>query len=129
MKGIANLVMGWWLCIPIFLGIATVVASVEGPAESAEVLAPVLALCTALLLFTRYVSPGGRIRRRIADISIGLGSIGTAYLWMASALKVHPISLELVGTLAFLIFLVAVLALIFPMAVWIAQSGSDKDDE
>ena len=127
MRGFVDFIMGWWLCIPIFLGIATIAAAVLDTTRESVIYAPLLALCTATLIMTRYAIPGGPIRRRIEGISIGIGSIGSAYLWIASDLGVHPTSLELLQTLGFVVFLVATLAFIIPMIVWISKSGSDEE--
>ena len=74
----------------------------QDPTGGAGLLAPVVALCVAAMILTEAIKAGGLKIRRIPSISIGLGGIGSAYLWMAAESNAHPLDPELPLALAIL---------------------------
>ena len=82
----------------------------QDPTGGAGLSAPVVALCVAAMILTEAIKAGRLQIRRIPGIFIGLGSIGSAYLWMAAESNAHPLDPELPLTLAIL-FAIAALTL------------------
>ena len=88
----------------------------EYPAGFAGVSAPIVALCTATVALIHAVNGGVRIGRT-KGIFLVLGSVTSAYLWMADAADAHLLSLEvpilllMIFALASLFVLVATLIL------------------
>ena len=82
--------VNWWS------GVAAVAAAIaflipflnaptdQDPTGSAGPFAPIVALCVAAMILAKSVKGGGLRIRRMPSIFIGLGSMGSAYLWMAA---------------------------------------------
>ena len=83
----------------------------QDPTGGAGLFAPVVALCVVAMILTEAIKAGGLKIRRIPSISIGLGSIGSAYLWMAAESNAHPLDPELPLALAILFAMAAALTL------------------
>ena len=69
------------------------------------------------MILTEAIKAGGLRIRRIPSILIGLGSMGSAYLWMAAESETHPLDPELPVTLAIL-FAMAAVILTLPLIAW-----------
>ena len=82
----------------------------EDPTGGAGLFAPVVALCVAAMVLAEAIRAGGLQIRRAPGIFIGLGSMASAYLWMADAGETHPREPVLLGTLALLFVMGAILA-------------------
>ena len=67
----------------------------QDPTGGAGLFAPVVALCVAAMILTEAMKAGRLKIRRIPSIFIGLGSMGSAYLWMAAESDAHPLDPEL----------------------------------
>ena len=85
------------------------------PTADAGLFAPVIALCTASIVFAQAVNPGGLIIRRTPGILIGVGSLLSAYLWMAAEADAHPAdpALPIVLLILFSAAAVGILAIAF----------------
>ena len=116
-------VVNWWSTVA---AVAAVIAFIipllntptdQDPAREAGLFAPVVALCVAAMILAESIKAGGLQVRRIPGIFIGLGSMGSAYLWMAEASDAHPRDLELPVTLVIL-FAIAALMVVVPLIAW-----------
>ena len=102
----------------------------QDPTGEAGFFAPVVALCVGAMVLAKAIHPRRRALRPIAGIFIGLGSMGSAYLWMVDASDVHPMDpAELPLALAIL-FGISIVILAVPLIVWSnsqsnGQSSSD----
>ena len=131
--------MDWWFSIPMGIGIIAILATTfsastaDNPAGLAGVYAPLVALCTASIAFTQVIHPGGQRQRNVARIAIGLGSIVSAYLWLASESELHPTSLELLRGMGLVILVTATLTVVVPIGMLLSRSHSQDqtlgDDE
>ena len=122
-------IVDWWS------GLASVAAAIaflipflnaptdQDPTGSAGPFAPIVALCVAAMILAESVNGGGLQIRRMPSIFIGLGSVGSAYLWMAAESDAHPLDPELPLTLAIL-FAMAAVMLTVPLIAW-SKSRSD----
>ena len=95
----------------------------QDPTGGAEPFAPIVALCVAAMILAEAVKGQGLQIRRMPSIFIGLGSMGSAYLWMAAGSDAHPLDPKLPVTLAIL-FAMAALTLTVPLIAW-SKSRSD----
>ena len=102
----------------------------EDPTGGAGLLAPVVALCVAAMILTEAIKAGGLKIRRIPSISIGLGGIGSAYLWMAAESNAHPLDPELPLALAILFAMAATVTLVASLISWSnsRSSGQSSSD-
>ena len=64
--------------------------TIENPTSDAGLVAPVIALCTAAIVFAQAMNPRGLRIQRTPGIFIGVGSMASAYLWMAAEAETHP---------------------------------------
>ena len=101
----------------------------QDPTGGAGPFAPIVALCVAAMILAESVKGGGLQIRRMPSIFIGLGSMGSAYLWMAAESDAHPLDPELPLTLVIL-FAIAAVMLTVPLIAWSksrsnGQSSSD----
>ena len=62
----------------------------ENSTGSAGLLAPIIALCAAAVVFAQATNPGGMRIRRTPGIVIGVSSLFSAYLWIADEIGIHP---------------------------------------
>ena len=119
-------IVNWWS------GVAAVAALIafmiplltaptdEDPTGGAGLFAPVVALCVAAMILTEAIKAEGLQIRRIPSIFIGLGGMGSAYLWMAAESDAHPLNPELPVAL---VILFAMAALTFTVSLF-ARSNS-----
>ena len=116
-------IVNWWSGVA---AVAAVIAFIfpllnapsdQDPTGGAGLFAPVVALCVAAMILTEAIKAEGLKVRRIPGILIGLGSMGSAYLWMATESDAHPLDPELPVTLAIL-FGIAALMLMVPLIAW-----------
>ena len=124
-------IVNWWY------GVAAVAAAIaflipflnaatdQDPTGGAGPFAPIVALCVAAMILAEAVRSGGLQIRRMPSIFIGLGSMGSAYLWMAAESDTHPLDPELPVTLAILFAMAAVMVSL-PL---IAMSKSRSDGQ
>ena len=99
-------IVNWWS------GVAAVAAAIAflipflnaptdqdptGGAEPFAPFAPVVALCVAAMILAEAVKGGGLRVGRMPSIFIGLGSMGSAYLWMAAESDCPPTRLRIGG--------------------------------
>ena len=116
-------ILNWWSVVAAGAAvIAFIIPLLNAPTDQeptggAGLFAPVVALCVAAMILTEAIKAGGLQVRRIPSISIGLGGMGSAYLWMAEANNAHPRDLELPLTLVIL-FGMAALTLAVPLVAW-----------
>ena len=96
----------------------------QDPTGSAGPFAPIVALCVAAMILAESVKRGGLRIQRMPSIFIGLGSMGSAYLWMATESGAHPLDPELPLTLAILFAMAVTLTLTVPLIAW-SKSRSD----
>ena len=89
----------------------------ENPTGDAGLSAPVVALCTAALILSQAMSAGGLQIRRLPSIGIGLGSVASAYLWMADEAGTHPLDPRLPIFIGVLLAFAALMTLmtLFPL--------------
>lgn len=138
-RAFETMVNWWYLVVAVAAAYASAVPMMiplSDPEASkiAGSFAPVVALCVAAMILTEAVRAEGLRFRRTPSILIGLGSIASAYLWMAAASEAHPLNPELPRTLLVLFVIAALLTLfVLPTASWIKaqsndQSPSDEDD-
>ena len=116
-------IVNWWSGVA---AVATAIAFLipflnsptdQDPTGSAGPFAPIVALCVAAMILAESVRSGGLQFRRVPSIFIGLGSMGSAYLWMAAESNAHPLDPELPLTLAIL-FAMAAVMLAVPLIAW-----------
>ncbi len=100
--------------------------SEENPAANAELTAPIIALCTAAILLAQAMNNQGMRIRRIPGIFIGVGSMASAYLWMAGAADAHPTDPILPIGLLFLFVLAAVATFVVPILTLEDRSKSSE---
>ena len=106
----------WWywavglIAVLAFLVPLSVAPTEEDPTGGAGQSAPIVALCTAALLISRSRNIGG-----LLGVFIGIGSVASAYLWMAAEAGVRPFSLELPITLSILLGLAAMTTIAVPL--------------
>jgi hypothetical protein len=121
--------MNWWSWVA---AVAALIAFMvpfltpptdEDPTGGAGLLAPVVALCVAAMILTEAIKAGGLKIRRIPGIFIGLGSIGSAYLWMAAESNAHPLDHELPLGLAILFAMAA-----FTLAVSLTARSNPRSN-
>ena len=101
----------------------------QDPTGGAGLFAPVVALCVAAMILTEAIKAERLQIRWVPSIFIGLGSMGSAYLWMAAESDAHPLDPELPLALIIL-FAAAALMLAVSLIPWNnprsrGQSSSD----
>ncbi len=65
-------------------------ASADYPAGSAGLFAPIIALSVAATVLLQAAIAKVRQLRRLPPAFVGLGSMASAYMWMADAADTHP---------------------------------------
>ena len=99
----------------------------QDPTGGAGKFAPLVAICVAAMVLTEAVNARGLQIRKITGIFIALGSMASAYLWMADAGEIHPREPVLLGTLALLFFMGALVTLVVPVtALFVKFQPHDK---
>ena len=74
------------------------------------------------MILAEAVNAGGLQIRKIPGVLIAIGSMASAYLWMAAESEVHPREPALLGTLALLFSLGAVMTLLVPVTALFVKS-------
>ena len=125
---------GYWI-----IGLIAVIAFVapllepatqEDPTGGAGVSAPIIALCTAAILLSQALGSGGMRLRRMPSIFIGIGSVASAYLWIAAEGRVHPFDPQLPLILGILLLLAAFATIAVPfLALSVRQQPSNQDSD
>lgn len=122
----------WWYSIATVIAIAAFLAplltapSDENPTGGAGLFAPVVALCTAAIVLAEAVNAKRFQFRRIPSMFIGIGSMATAYLWMAAEADVHPANPTLLGAIS-LLWIVAALATVAMPLIALVLSQRSRD--
>ena len=94
----------------------------QDPTGGAGAFAPLVAICVAAMILAEAANAGGLQIRKIPGVLIALGSMASAYLWMAAESEVHPREPALLGTLALLFSLGAVMTLLVPVTALFVKS-------
>ncbi len=123
---------GYWaiglIAVAAFMAPLFNPATEEDPTGGAGVSAPVIALCTAAVLLSQAVGSGGMRFRRMPSIFIAIGSVTSAYLWMAAEARVHPFDPQLPLVLGILLLLAAFTMIAVPfIALVIRQQSTNQD--
>ena len=124
-------IMNWWSWVAAVAALIAFVIPLfnaptdEDPTGGAGLLAPVVALCVAAMILTEAIKAGELKIRRFPSIFISLGSMGSAYLWMAGENNSHPLDPELPVALAIL-FAIPALTLAVPL---IGRSNSGANGQ
>ena len=92
------------MIVGLFLGAILSESTEEDPAG----IAGLVALCIASTVLAQAVNGGELQIRRAPRIFIGLGSMASAYLWVADAADTHPANLSFLLLLLLLFGVVAV---------------------
>ena len=132
-----KLVTWWWWVVKWWYGAAFGAAAFaflapllstptkEDPTGGAGFFAPLVAICVAAMVLAEAVNTRGLQIRKIPGIFIALGSMASAYLWMADASETHPREPVLLGTLALLFVMGAILA-VPVIALFVKSQPDDK---
>lgn len=131
----------YWYIALVILGIFSFIAplttepTADDPAGQAGLYAALVALCTAGIFLTE-AAKGLKIRP-LPNVCIGVGTLASAYLWIADEAGVHPTKLSLPGSILLLYLLVAVVfsvPILLIIAGWTSNrlsrsrsSGTDGD--
>ena len=124
-------VVNWWSGVA---AVATAIAFLipflnaptdQDPTGGAGPFAPIVALCVAAMILAEAAKGEGLQIRRLPSTFIGLGSMGSAYLWMAAEGDVHPLDPELPVALAIL-FAMAAVMLAVPLIAWRKSRPDDQ---
>ena len=129
-KAVGSVVNWWYGVAAVAAAIAFLIPFLNAPTDQdptggAGPFAPIVALCVAAMILAEAVRGGGLQIRRMPSIFIGLGSMGSAYLWMAAESDAHPLDPELPLALAILFAMAAVMVSI-PL---LARSKTQSDDQ
>ena len=116
-------ITAWWYWTLGVIAAAAIAAPMlaesteSDPSAGAGVSAPIVALCTAAIVFSEAMHAGELRIRRIPSIFVGIGGLGSAYLWIADAAKTHPANPELPLVLGIIFGLAAVATITVPLVV------------
>ncbi len=125
---------GYWaiglVAVVAFLAPLLEPATEEDPTGGAGVSAPIIALCVAAVLLSQALSSGGMRLRRVPSIFIGIGSVASAYLWIAAEARVHPSDPQLPLILGILLLVAAFATIVVPfLAFSVRQRPSNQDND
>ena len=84
-----------------------------------------VAICVAAMVLAEAVNAKGMHVRKLPGIFIAIGSVASAYLWMADAGDTHPREPILLGTLILLFFMGAILA-VPVIALFVSSQANDE---
>ena len=118
----------YWYIVSVILGIVTFVASMtteptaNDPAGQAGLYAALVALCTAGIVLAEAARESKV--RPLPKVCIGVGTLATAYLWIADEAGVHPMNLSLPGSIL-LLYLLAAVVFSIPMLLIITSGASN----
>lgn len=127
----------WWYSIAALIAFAaflvplTTAPTDDDPTGGAGSFAPVIALCTAAILLAEAVNAKGQQFRRIPSVFIGIGSMASAYLWIAAEAGVHPANPALLGAISLLWVVAALVTVAIPLTALVIapRSRSPSSDE
>ena len=124
-------IIRWWFLIAagtagvsFVISLAVAPTDPQNPGREAGMFAPVIAICVAAMLLAEALNARGLQLRRTPGILIALGSMASAYLWMAAESGTHPREPALIGTLALIFSVGALAALAVPMTALLMKSQS-----
>ena len=106
----------------------------EVPTGNAGVFAPMVALFTAAIIFAEAVNGRALQPRRIPSFCIGIGSMASAYLWIAGEAGIHPANPTLLTPLLLLLAMGALVTVGVPLVALASkpqpddQSSSEDDN-
>ena len=133
-EAVFNVIVTWgyWaiglIAVAAFVAPLFETATEEDPTAGAGTSAPIIALCTAAVLLSQAVGRGGMRFRRMPSIFIGIGSVASAYLWMASEARVHPFDPQLPLILGILLLLAAFATIAVPLlALSVRQQSTNQE--
>ena len=134
LKAVGSVVNWWYGVAAVAAAIAFLIPFLNAPTDQdptggAGPFAPIVALCVAAMILAEAVRGGGLQIRRMPSIFIGLGSMGSAYLWMAAESDAHPLDPELPLALAILFAMAAVMVSIPLLARSKSQSDGQSSDD
>ena len=118
----------YWYIVSAILGIVTFVASMTAeptandPAGQAGLYAALIALCTAGIGLAEAARDSNF--RPLPKIFIGVGTLATAYIWIAAEAGVHPMNPSLPGSIL-LLYLLAAGVFSIPMLLIITTGASN----
>ena len=102
--------------------------TIQDPTGGAGVFAPLVAMCVAAMVLAEAVNAGGLQIRKMPGVLIAIGSMASAYLWMATESEVHQRELILLGELALLFSLGELMTLLVPVTALLVKSKPDDPD-
>ena len=127
-KSLSEAAVTWWQWIVVVAAtLAFIVPMItpsteENPTGDAGLYAPVVALSVAAMILTQAVQSGGLRSRPVPGIFIGLGSMASAYLWIADEAGAHPLNPELPLVLLLIFGLVALTTVAIPIFALMSKS-------
>ena len=125
-----SLAWGYWIMVfmagnafglPMFTA-----ATEDDPTASAGVYAPIIALSVASIILLEAANSDAKGFRRLPTAFIGLGSMASAYMWMADAADTHPADPTLSVPVLILFGMCALSTLFIPLAIMRAKSEIRK---
>lgn len=132
----------WWYAAVAVAAIAALTIPLvtkpteEDPTGGAGLYAPMVAFCVALYVISQAINTGGLHFQRVPAISIGIGSLLSAYLWMADGAGVHSLDPTLPIVVAVLLAWAAIVTFVVPLLTQASQpqpddspSGENGDDQ
>ena len=128
-------VMNWWFVVATAAAIISFVMPFlepptdQDPTGGAGSFAPIVAVCVGAMIVAEAVRSEGLQIRWKPGICIGLGSMGSAYLWMAAESDAYPRNLELPLTLILLSVMAAVVVTVPMIALGTSKSSGKGSDE
>ena len=122
---------GYWviglIAVVAFVAPLFETATEEDPTGGAGISAPIIALCTAAVLLSQALGNGGMQFRRIPSIFIGIGSVASAYFWIAAEAGAHPFAPQLPLILGILLLLAAFATISVPfLALSVRQQSTNQ---
>ena len=98
----------------------------ENPAGEAGLYSPLIALSVAVLFFAENFVLDAWLPRRVRGTFVGVGSLASAYLWIADEAGIHPINLKLLADLSFVWIAAAIVVSIFMAAVFLRDRSNQN---
>ena len=98
----------------------------DNPSGEAGLYAPLVALSVAVLFLVEAFDVGVWPSRRLRIVAVGLGSLASAYLWIADEAGVHPSDPKLIVDLLVVWIAVAVVASTLILAVILGNRGDEN---
>ena len=102
----------------------------ENPAGEAGLYSPLIALSLLcrlpFLLFAENFVLDAWLPRRARGTFVGVGSLASAYLWIADEAGIHPSNLKLLADLSFIWIAAAIVVSIFMAAVFLRDRSNQN---